>query len=302
MANEAVHDATQGKPSDAKIEQLRAEDEQFRTTYPLPDVVAAKKRPGIRLAEIVKTIMEGYAERPALGQRARELVTDPATGRSTLKLLPRFDTVSFGELWTRAKAVAGDWHAHPEYPLKKGDFVCVLGFTSPEYGSLLLSVIHLGGVLVPLQTSAPTNQHAAIIAETEPRILATGIEYIDAAVNAVLAGYQPQRLVVFDYDGRDDDQRDALEAARQRLTEAGSAIVVDVLGDLVERGQDLPEPPLHVPPEGEDPMSALFYTSGSTGTPKGAVFTESLSVGTWLQDTDVPAFTLRWLPSSAMAT
>ena len=296
MANQAVHDVTQGKLNDAKIESLRAADEQFRDAWPLAEVVAAKRRPGIRIAGIVQAIMEGYSERPALGQRARELVTDPATGRATLKLLGRFDTITYGELWRRARAVAGEWHAHPVHPLREGDFVCVLGFTSPDYGSLLVSVIHLGGVLVPLQTSAPTSQHAAIIAETGPRILASGIDYVDAAVSAVLAGTQPQRLVVFDYDGRDDDHRDALAAARRRLAEAGSAIVVDVLGDLVAKGEDLPEPPLWAAAEGEDPLTALFYTSGSTGTPKGAVFTESLSVGTWLGDTAVPAFTLSFMP------
>jgi len=296
MASQAVHDVTQGKPSNEKIERLCAEDEQFREAYPLKDVVAAKRQPGMRMAEIVRTVMEGYADRPALGQRARELATDPATGRATLKLLPRFETITYGELWARARSVAGEWRGNAEHPLRTGDFVCVLGFTSPQYATLLLSVIHLGGVLVPLQTSAPTNQHAAIIAETEPRILATGIEYVDAAVNAVLAGYQPQRLVVFDYDIRDDDQRDSLEAARRRLAEADSAIVVDTLDDLVRRGEALPEPPLFVPSAGDDPLTALFYTSGSTGTPKGAVFTESLSVGTWLGDTDVPAFTLSFMP------
>ncbi|MDG2005504.1 MAG: carboxylic acid reductase [Novosphingobium sp.] len=296
MANQAVHDSTQGKPNDAKIERLKVEDAQFRAAWPLKEVVEAKRQPGKRIAQVVQAVMEGYSDRPALGQRARELVSDPASGRATLRLLPRFDTITYGELWARARAVAGEWHAHGDHPFRTGDFVCTLGFTSPEYGSLLLSIVHLGGVVVPLQTSAPTPQHGAIIAETEPRILASGIEYIEAAVNAVLAGYQPQRLVVFDYDSRDDDQRDALEAARERLAEAGSAIVVDTLDELVRRGEDLPEPPLYVAEAGEDPLTALFYTSGSTGTPKGAVFTESLSVGTWLGDTDVPAFTLSFMP------
>jgi hypothetical protein len=246
MANQAVHDVTQGKPSDQKLARLQAEDEQFSAAYPLKEVVAAKRQPGMRIAQILQAVMEGYADRPALGQRARELVTDSVTGRATLRLLPRFDTITYGELWARARAVAGEWHTHGGHPFHTGDFVCTLGFTSPEYASLLLSVVHLGGVVVPLQTSAPTSQHGAIIAETEPRIVATGIEYIEAAVSAVLAGYQPQRLVVFDHDSRDDDRRDALEAARMRLADAGSDIIVDTLDELVQRGKNLPEPPLFV--------------------------------------------------------
>lgn len=33
--------------------------------------------------------------------RALGLTTDPATGRTTAHLLPRFDTISYRELWRR---------------------------------------------------------------------------------------------------------------------------------------------------------------------------------------------------------
>src|ERR1700751_6011157 len=93
-----------------RIERLNAEDPQFRDAYPLEAVNAAKRQPGLRLAQLVQIVMEGYADRPALGQRARELVTDGATGRTTLRLLTRFDTITYRELWARARAVAADWH------------------------------------------------------------------------------------------------------------------------------------------------------------------------------------------------
>jgi fatty acid CoA ligase FadD9 len=54
-----------------RMEKLRAEDPQFRDSYPLKEVLAAKTRPGLRLAQVVQIVMEGYADRPALGQRAR---------------------------------------------------------------------------------------------------------------------------------------------------------------------------------------------------------------------------------------
>lgn len=282
----------------ARLEKLRAEDPVYRDNAPLPEVGTAKRQPGLRLAEVVKVVMEGYADRPALGQRGRELATDPATGRKTLRLLPRFDTITYRELWARSRAVAGEWHHNAQSPLKPGDFVCILGFTSPDYATLLLSSIHLGGVIVPLQTSAPPSQHAAIIAETEPLILATGIEYVGAAVDAILLGTQPKRLVVFEYDARDDDHREKLEAAKQKLAEAGSAVAVDTLDEIAERGKALAEPPLYVPGEDEDPLAWLFYTSGSTGTPKGAIFTQKLVIGTWLNETPGPAITLSFMPMS----
>ena len=282
----------------ARVAKLRAEDAQFRESFPLDAVVAAKKKPGLRLAEVVRTIMEGYADRPALGQRARELVADPQTGRKSLRLLPRFETITYRELWTRARAIAGEWRCNERNPFKAGDFVCILGFTSPEYATLILSSIHLGGVIVPLQTSAPARQHADIIAETEPHTLATSIDYLDAAVEAVLIGVKPKRLLVFDYQPQDDDQRERYEAARRRLVEAKCEIDVDTLNNLAERGAALPEPPLYVPAPDEDPLAWLFYTSGSTGTPKGAMFTQKLVMGTWLNENKIPSITLSFMPMS----
>ncbi|MEV0278077.1 thioester reductase domain-containing protein [Streptomyces sp. NPDC050610] len=68
---------------------LYATDPQFRAAMPLDAVSEAVRRPGPPLAEIVATVMEGYADRPALGERATEPVTDPDTGRTTYRLLPR---------------------------------------------------------------------------------------------------------------------------------------------------------------------------------------------------------------------
>lgn len=47
--------------------------------------------------------MRGYADRPALGQRAVQLVTDPETGRTSAHLLTHFDTITYGELWSAPK-------------------------------------------------------------------------------------------------------------------------------------------------------------------------------------------------------
>jgi fatty acid CoA ligase FadD9 len=68
-----------------RIAQLYASDPQFRAAEPIPDVIDAARRPGLRLPAILQTFVEGYADRPALGQRARELVLDPATGRTTTR-------------------------------------------------------------------------------------------------------------------------------------------------------------------------------------------------------------------------
>jgi fatty acid CoA ligase FadD9 len=99
---------------------------------------------------------------------ARDVVTDPETGQSRIRYLPRFETVTYQQLWARVRAVAGEWHHHDTRPLCSGDFVCVLGFASIDYTAIELVSIHLGAVVVPLQTSAPAAQQLVSMVSALP--------------------------------------------------------------------------------------------------------------------------------------
>src|SRR5271170_3785277 len=92
-----------------RVAQLYASDPQFQAAEPIPEVIDAARRPGLRLPEVIGTLVGGYQDRPALGQRARQLVLDSTTGRTTTRLLPNFETISYGELWTQVRAVAAAW-------------------------------------------------------------------------------------------------------------------------------------------------------------------------------------------------
>lgn len=275
---------------------LYEQDAQFRACLALPAVVEAKRQPGLRLAEVVKIAMEGYSERPALAQRAIEWRTD-TQGRRSRELLPAFETISYAQLWQRSRALAAAWHYHPQALLAE-QFICILGFASIDYATQILASIHLGATIVPLQTSAPPANHTAIMAETGAHLLATGIDYLDAAISAVLEGYSPARLVVFDVEEHDDNHRDALHSARQRLEAAGCTIAVETANSLIAEADGLPEPPLFAPPAERDPLAWLFYTSGTTGTPKGAMFPQSLVINTWLLELPLPVITLSFMPMS----
>ena len=89
-----------------RIEELTANDPQFAAAKPDPAVAEALEQPGLRLPQIVQTVLEGYADRPALGQRAVEFVKDPKTGRTSLEVLSRFDTITYRELDERVGALA----------------------------------------------------------------------------------------------------------------------------------------------------------------------------------------------------
>lgn len=276
-------------------------DVQVRATLSDPAVVERLRRPGLALGEIVETVLEGYADRVALGARAFELVTD-ADGRRVRRLLPSFETMTYRELGTRVAAVAAVWGS--DGLVRAGDFVCTLGFSSADYVTVDLACIRLGAVAVPLQAGAAGAQWVSIMDETRPRVLAVSAELLGAAVDAVLAGSAPRRVVVFDYESGDDSQRAAMESARGRLAEAGSGIVVESLDEVLERGR-LPRvsTPVRVAAVEEDPLALLVYTSGSTGTPKGAMYTQRLAAAFWAAafSIRVPAITLNYMPLSHVA-
>ncbi|MEW1737364.1 carboxylic acid reductase [Nocardia beijingensis] len=283
-----------------RISRLYAEYDDIRNATPRADVAAKIREPGLGLAQIVETVMVGYADRPALGRRATELRTDE-TGRTTATLLPRFDTITYGELWERVRAVAAAWHGDADTPLRAGDFVGILGFTSSDYTTLDLACVHLGLVAVPMQSSAPVAQLAAIVAETEPRVLAATPELLDAAVTCALSDSGPRRLVVFDYHPGDDDQRAAFDAARARLAESGSTVRIESLDEVLARGRSLPPAPLFAAEPGADPLALLIYTSGSTGTPKGAMYGQRLVARGWANRPEVAAINFNYMPMSHVA-
>ncbi len=235
----------------------------------------------MRLAHVMASAMERHADRPAIGERVKEFVRDAETGRVRIRLLPRYETTSYRELWDRVRAVASDWHHHRDRPLSPGARVALLGFTSRDYATVEFACTHLGAVTVPLQTSAAPAQLRSIVAETEPFTVAAAAERLEAAVDLVLAGDSVRRLVVFDHHAEADDHREALAAARERLAAARPGVVVDTLAEVLERGAALPAAPLFTAADGEDPLAMLIYTSGSTGTPKGAMYTERLARAMW---------------------
>ncbi|MGY4708514.1 carboxylic acid reductase [Mycolicibacterium sp. CBM1] len=257
-----------------RLAHLYATDPQFAAAAPDPHVTAAADDTTLRLPQIIKTVFDGYADRPAVGQRAARLVQDPATGRTTTELLPAFETITYRQLWDRVQAVAHAWAANPVAP---GDRVAILGFTSTDYTTIDVASVLLGAVSVPLQTSAGVNSLRPIITETEPTLIASSIDYLDDAVELALGGPAPKRLVVFDFRPEVDDQRDALADARARL--AGTGVTVSTLVDEFERGTKLS---VNIPGTDEDdPLALLIYTSGSTGAPKGAMYPASKVADMW---------------------
>ncbi|GGF37068.1 carboxylic acid reductase [Williamsia phyllosphaerae] len=285
-----------------RIADLVRDDAQFAAARPDDAVTEAVNEPSLRLAQIMDILADGYADRPALGARAVDLVTDPTSGRTTTTLLPRFETITYRELWARVCSVAASL---ADGAVSPGDRVGVLGFTSVDYAVIDMATVLLGAVCVPLQTSAPLTQLQPIVDETEPTLIAASVDRLDDAVELTANGAAVGRLVVFDLLSEVDDHRDAVADARRRLSDGDHAVTVETLTDVIARGESTVSGPVPVVGEG-DPLSLLIYTSGSTGRPKGAMYPESLVTNAWRRTTNMvgaqgttgPSITLSFMPMS----
>lgn len=289
-----AHDEEQRR----RITTLADTDPQFAAAQPSPSVAAAVEEPGLTLAQTIQTVLDGYADRPALGQRKVEFVTD-STGRTGATALPEFETITYGELSDRVAAVAATWRAESVTP---GDRVTVLGFTSVDYTVIDIALATMGAVSVPLQTSAAPAQLAPIVAETEPVVFAASVNNLADAVPLVHDAPSVTRLVVFDYLDRVDEHREALKSARAGL--ADTAVVVETLADVAARGAALPPAPASPADDSDDSLALLIYTSGSTGAPKGAMYPARNAAKMWRRSNkdwfgpSAASITLNFMPMS----
>ncbi|MEM6108062.1 carboxylic acid reductase [Mycobacterium sp. 050272] len=281
-----------------RIEALTANDPQFAAAKPDPAVAEALEKSELRLPQVIQTVLDGYADRPALGQRVVEFVKDPKTGRTSAELLPRFETITYRQLSDRIAALGRALSADSVHV---GDRVAVLGFNSVDFTTIDVALAQIGAVSVPLQTSAAIAQLKPIVTETEPAVFAASVDQLSDAVELILSGdHRPAKLVVFDYHPEVDDQRESVQSAATRLAEA--AVTVESLGELIERGTALPATP--AADVEDDALALLIYTSGSTGAPKGAMYPRG-NVGkmwrrssrNWFGET-AASITLNFMPMS----
>lgn len=282
-----------------RFERLTSGDAQLTAARPDPAITAELQRPGVVLADAIRTVMTGYADRPALGQRAVEFVTN-ADGRTVAEYQPRFDTITYGETWARIRALADSLANNP---VQLGDRVATLGFTSADYVVVDVALSLTGAVAVPLQTSAPVSQLHPILVETEPVAILSSVDHLADAVELALTAHAPQRLIVFDYHPQIDDDREAFESARNAL--AAKNVTVEALDDVIASAPKHGAGPELVRGHDDD-LRLLIYTSGSTGTPKGAMYTDRLMANCWRGwfapewDTEgkLPAITFNFMPIS----
>ncbi|WP_406276705.1 thioester reductase domain-containing protein [Nocardia sp. NBC_00881] len=284
---------------DQRFAHLLATDDQFAAARRDESVYAEITSRTYRLPEILRTILGAYAERPALGTREVEYTTDPGTGRATLSHLPRFRTITYAELLDGAEAVTTTLTRWRQVSLRPGDRICVLGFTSVDYTVVDLAAQMADAVAVPLHVGAPAAQLRPIVEETEPTVIAVSADHLADAAELVEA-HPPALLLVFDHHPEVDDQREALERVRERLS-GHTSVAVATLPEVIARAPEQPAVPL--PDSGDaERLALIMYTSGSTGTPKGAMYSERMLTNVWqrVPRAAAPSIILSFMPMSHM--
>ena len=265
-----------------RVKELTLRDAQIAACVPSKSVYADMLKPGRTLAEIIAIVLEGYADRPAMGERRYEIAPDPETGRMARRFLPAFNTVTYAELRSYIEALACAFQHHKDHRVKVDDFVCILGFNGIECSVSEYAVNYLHGVSVPLQTTLAGTDLERIFRETAPVVVVATLNDLAQATQLAIDNGVIHSLVVIDYDQRIEDERAIFEAAQAAIKRAGAKIKLTTINELVNFGRAYKWTPLPHHPKGLERMAALIHSSGSTGTPKGAIISErTVNLG-WL--------------------
>lgn len=262
-----------------RLAELSQSDPQLRALMPDPAVDAAARAEGNSYQQQIAAVLDGYAERTALGRRAYEIGTDTA-GRTTRQLLDRFDTITYRELHDRIKTLAAVWQGE-QYHVAPGEFVCVLGFTGIDFVTVDLACVYTQAVGVPLQTSLANADISGIFSDTEPAVVAATITDLVQAARLATQHSTIRTVIAFDYDERVDAEREAYETAAQVLADGGSAAKLVTLDALLASSDPAAWTPPGPSPDGDERMALLVHSSGSTGTPKGVIIPDRVARWQW---------------------
>jgi long-chain acyl-CoA synthetase len=126
--------------------------------------------------------------------------------------------------------------------VRKGDIIGLLGVNTVVYAAIYLAIVRVGAIAAPLPTSAAPASLAAMIKDSQTRIL-----FLDSAMEGAL-----------------DAAR--IPASVHRIALDGSTRGACLDAWLADEGS-VPEPVLVEP---SDPFNVI-YSSGTTGVPKGIV-------------------------------
>ena len=211
-----------------RFEKLTSSDAQFIAAQPDPAISAGLDGPDVLLTDAIRIVMDGYADRPALGQRAVEFVTERTAAPSPV-------------------AAAVRHHHLPRSGPRSGCRRCTGRQSCPARRPRGHARLHQrrlrrhghGAVADRRRHGAAADQCAGATAAPDPRRDRAGRDRLQRrpladAVELALTGLTPKRLVVFDYHPQVDDQREALRV-RRGTPGRPSTSPVETFADVIEQ-------------------------------------------------------------------
>jgi len=269
-----------GKKYAQKMLDLIEKDPQIAALQPKEEIGQAIIE-ATSLQQAIDIALTGYSDRPAVGERSYDIAPDPETGKLTRQYLPSFTTITYAELRANIIALANAWCHHPEQGVAPGEMVCIMGFTSRDFAVIDIACVYAQAVTVPLQSATSGADLSEIFANVAPVTLATTISDLEVCTRHAIENGRMRSLVVFDYDARDEQERERFEAARGLLAKSGVATQLTTLDALIDYGSRFDWTPLPAHPQGLQRMAAILHSSGSTGKPKGAMMPEDALKQNW---------------------
>ncbi len=264
-----------------RVLDLAKKDQSIGDLTPDPTVWDVAAKEGLSQDKVIDAFLNGYAERPAFGERTYVVQTDEASGEVSRQYQMDFNTISYSEFQEKIKAVAMAWRTHPKCRVGRDEFVCIMGFADIDFAVIDVACAYAKAITVPMTSSTAGADLGEIFENVEPALLASTINDLEFSVELAIAQKTIKSILVFNYDDRIDTERTILKNAEARLKEVGAAIPLVLLDDLIAYGKQQKFSFLPVDVNEAEKLAMIIHSSGSTGKPKGACISNAAMINTW---------------------
>ena len=237
---------------------------------------------GLTLDRLIGRYLDGYADRPALGERTYELVEDSASKQKVRSYQPSYTMTSYGEFHDRIKALAMAWRTHPDCLVRPDEFVMIMGFADIDFASLDLACTYAKATSVPMQSTTSGADLDEIVDNIEPVAIAATLNDVPLAVQLAQKQNSVRSIIVFNYDERVASERQIVEAAKRSLADSIPNKYLLSITELITYGKTKEWSYLPADENDAEKRAAIIHSSGSTGKPKGAVMSRGIIIDNWL--------------------
>ena len=278
-----------------RLVELAKQDPQVGALYPDKSLFEKAKESDLTLDRTIDVFLEGYGDRPALGQRSYDIITD-AQGASCRSYQSSYTTITYNELRRRTKAVAMTWRQDP-HRVEPEDFVMIMGFADIDFTTLDMACAYAKAITVPVQSNTSGADLNEIVDNIKPKAIAATLDDLEVAAQLVIHSAHVKHLIVFNYDHRVDAERALVERVNQNLKDQRQSATLISINELIELGHDKEWSWMPSPPDHGEQCVAIFHSSGSTGKPKGAIMPEKALIDNWIgRPGSLPRITVHLAP------